>query len=83
MPNFTATEKKILEVLSDGMSHSKDEIRAVLPDDMAMNGTISVHIFHIRKKLQPIGQDIICEFVRRRGFYRHVVLLVPHSSYKS
>lgn len=75
-PQFTATEQRILRVLSDGMPHSRHEIRAVLPDDMAGDEAVRQHIFNMRKKLHPIGQDLVCVMTGNAGFqYRQVRML--------
>lgn len=48
----TATEAKLLLLLLQ--NHALDKNR----DDMAAN-TVDVHVFHIRKRLQPYGIEII------------------------
>jgi DNA-binding CsgD family transcriptional regulator len=72
---FTDTEKRILALLSDGMPHTRDEIRSVLNDNMATNSCLKSHISHIRDKL-PAGQRVICELNGRGIQYRHVRLLL-------
>lgn len=76
MPRFTPTEQKILAVLSDGKRHLKDELRVLLSDGELSDDTVmQTHVSNLRKKLNPIGQDIICEYNSRRIFYRHVRLI--------
>lgn len=76
MPRFTPTEQKILAVLSDGKRHLKDELRVLLSDGELSDDTVmQMHVSNLRKKLNPIGQDIICEYNSRRIFYRHVRLI--------
>ena len=71
---FTPVQHAILEVLSDGLSHSKDELRQCLPDPLS-NG-ISVHICNMRKLMRVQGHDILCHpGPDRRMKYRHVMLL--------
>lgn len=74
---FTPTERRILAILGDGLHHSKDELRECLNDDLALNGTVMAHISNIRKKLQLVGQDIVCVIPqgKRTGHYRQVRLL--------
>lgn len=72
---FTPTEKKILAVLVDGMRHSREELHSCLPDDMGALGNIRDHVSHLRKKLRPKGQDIVCELYLAKIYYRHVRLL--------
>ena len=78
MPDWTPTQARMLKVLSDGMPHRYEELRACLDDELARN--VKTHIGHIRKKLRPIGQDIVCEYRGRLGAmilsgYRHVILI--------
>jgi DNA-binding response OmpR family regulator len=72
---YTPTEERILRVLSDGLPHSHDDLRELLCDDMAVKRTINTHVSNIRRKLKPLGQTIVCEYIRKRQHYRHIVLL--------
>ena len=79
-PTFTPIQQRIIDLLSDGMPHSREAILECLQDELVNNQQAhKMHIMAIRYKLRPRGQDIICEYVRRRPFYRHVRLLA--SSY--
>jgi hypothetical protein len=75
MPEFTPTESRIIKLLSDGLPHKKKEIHECLYDDMGRLNNIQQRISMIRKKLRPIGQDIICELIGYSIQYRHVRLL--------
>lgn len=76
VPSFTPTEQRILRVLSDGMPHHRNELIAVLWDEMTTDVTVRQHIFRIRKKLSPIGQDIVCVMTGNNGFqYRQMRML--------
>ncbi len=72
---FTKTEGKMLQILSDGLAHTREEIFSCLPDDLGRLSNIRKHFTNIRKKIRPIGQDIICELKDRRICYRHVRLI--------
>lgn len=72
LPKFTPVERRILEVLSDGKDHTKTELHGCLNDDMGPKSNVSVHVFNIRKKIQPHGQDIVCVYYKRKWLYRHV-----------
>jgi DNA-binding response OmpR family regulator len=72
---FTETEQKILEVFSDGLKHSKEELLLVLPDDLASVNVIKTHICNIRKKLKPRREDILNTRYYTRVYYQHVRLL--------
>lgn len=72
---FTPTQQAIVNALADGMAHSRDQLQALLPDELAGRSALAKHICLIRKVINPIGQDIICEYRSRNLFYRHVRLL--------
>jgi DNA-binding CsgD family transcriptional regulator len=75
---YTPTEGILITLLSDGLAHSRDELLACLEDDQATYQNVKVHISHIRKKLRPRGEDIVCELTPGGGrtpHYRHVRLL--------
>ena len=76
MPKYTPQELKLLEALGDGRRHCKFELKDLLSDGH-LNGRTALPkaICVLRKKLNPIGEDIICEFYRRAIYYRHVRLL--------
>ena len=72
---FTPTQKKMLDILADGRIHTKEELHTCCgPSSLSV---VAVHIVYLRKKLRPIGQDIVCVFERRRIHYRQVRLLGP------
>jgi hypothetical protein len=72
---FTETQQRIADLLADGQRHSFDEVKETIPDPLTSDITVRVHVFNIRKILEPQGQSIICEFYRRRYYYRWVRLL--------
>lgn len=72
---FTKTEQAMLDVLADGLPHTFDELHACLPDELSMKKSIGKHITAMRKVLRREGHEIICEFAKRRKFYRHIILL--------
>ena len=72
---FTPTERAMLAVLSDGLPHRRQELIACLPDELGLAVNMQMHVSRARKKLRPVGQDIVCEIVNRQFCYRHVRLL--------
>ncbi len=76
----TPTQQKMLDLLSDGMPHSREEMFACLWDEESRYVAIHPHISLIRKLLPP-GEAIICEYRKRSIYYRHVRLLTPNSKY--
>ena len=71
---FTPTEAKILELLSDGESHSKEEVALYIEPELGQTN-VSFHMMNIRKKLISKGENILCVYNNRRRFYQHVRLL--------
>ena len=72
----TPTQQRILNLLSDGRRHLRNEIvEECLCDTLSARGALNVQITGLRKILHPRGEDIICELNNRRICYRHVRLL--------
>jgi DNA-binding response OmpR family regulator len=77
---LTPTQRRILELLSDGAPHSRVEIHKCLWDDMGALSNIQVHISALRKIVRLDGEDILCVIFNRTVHYRHVKLLhVPRA----
>ncbi len=74
---FTPTQRRMLEVLADGLPHRREELRACLEDELASIETMRKHIGAMRKLLRTDGHDIVCISGgrQRAGQYQHVVLL--------
>lgn len=72
---LTPTQSRMLNILSDGLPHSREELHACLNDDLGELSNIQPHISLLRKSLRRHGQEIEC--VNRAGnwFYRHVRVL--------
>ncbi len=72
-PGLTNVQKKIMDVLSDGMAHLDEELLLCLSDDLGTMANVRPHLTDLRKKLRPRGRDIVCE--RYNGgntYYRQV-----------
>lgn len=85
MREFTPTERRILQVLSDGEAHKSEELFACLEDDCGgdrenLRKNLAQILFHMRKKMVPRGRTVISEWRYRRAVYRHVRLLKPVQS---
>lgn len=80
---LTPTQKKMLQLLSDGMPHSRAEVHACLPDELGARTNIYPHLSGIRRQLKEIGEAILVEFIRGRLHFRHVRLLASaYNGYK-
>lgn len=72
--NFGPIERRLLFVLADGKPHL---ITSMLPviDEMATRPNLFNHMSRIRKKIEPLGHTIVCEWSERRLYYRYVITL--------
>jgi hypothetical protein len=77
MDGFTPTQSRILAILSDGMPHRPAELKMALAnEELASMNALRVHLAHIRQKLRPRGEDIVCLWGWKECHrYRHVRLL--------
>lgn len=55
--HFSPTQQRIVDLLSDGLLHSKEEIYGMLLTANSVNH-IQMHISNLRKIMRPVGQDI-------------------------
>ena len=72
---FTPTERKMLSVLRDGLPHKRDELHKCLDDDMAQLSAIQPHISRIRRRLEPLGETILCVLHMRAIHYQQVRMI--------
>lgn len=76
--HYTPTEKAILEILSDGKPHAKHDIAKHVDPEMGQCN-VANHILQLRKKLEPLNEDIVCVYRLKKYFYRQIRVL--HSPY--
>ena len=72
---FTRLEARMLAVLADGLTHTREELHACLYDTEGPLSNIKAHLTSIRKKLRPSGEDIICQILQGTPYYRRVLLV--------
>lgn len=75
---FTKTEQLIINALADGRGHRKQVVLDYLRqhyDSLMDLGAMQVHLTRMRKKMRPIGEDIVCVYHRNGSQYQHVRLL--------
>jgi len=75
MNKGSSIQTTILDKLSDGRPHPREEILMCLEDETATYKNLWWHIFSLRKKMEPRGESIVCELNGRKIMYRHVRLL--------
>lgn len=75
---WTPIEQRIIDLMSDGMPHSRLEIIQCTfdPEYTEWNAMLQ-HIMHINHKLKGTGTVIHCVRQGMNHSYRHVRLLVP------
>jgi DNA-binding response OmpR family regulator len=69
---YTPTEQRMLDLLSDGAIHTKEELFRCLWDELSRVETIQKHLSLLRKKLRPGGHGVMCDHLYR---YRLVRLI--------
>jgi len=72
---FTPTESRLVKMLSDGKPHSRRELLTCIDDDQAEFSNLRSHICSVRKKVKPLGEDIMFVSGNCVSGYRHVRLL--------
>ena len=72
---FTRTERRMMEILADGLPHSRRELHACLPDELGALKNIWTHLSRIRKKVRLKGEEIVCVIHNRTVHYRLVRLV--------
>jgi hypothetical protein len=75
MKDFSKTQQRVLDVLSDGLPHKFNELLACLPDEMSGIDALRMLLSRVRPKLRARGEDIICQHLNHSHQYRHVRLL--------
>lgn len=82
-PRYTPTQRRMLDVLADGLPHNRQELHACLDDELTAPEAIKFHISTMRVTLRRAGQDIVCELYKGTIHYRHVRLLKNPNDGKS
>ncbi len=72
MPDLTPTQQRMYAVLEDGYPHTPKELHACLDDELGPLTNIQPHLTLLRRKLAPLGQDVICRKNGTGPMYRLV-----------
>jgi hypothetical protein len=73
--HYTPIEQRIIDLLSDGLPHERNEMCACIAPGSKNVNSLAVHIFYLRQKVRELKQDIVTEHRRGGIHYRHVILL--------
>ena len=76
---FTKKEQQYMNLLMDGKPHSKEE----LIFDSRDSGSVPVHISSLRKKLEPLGETILCIYSFKKFKYQLVIMYYRRGRDKS
>lgn len=71
--HYTPTEQRMIELLSDGLPHDRQELLEV--SQLTDLHCMAVSIMRLRPKLRALGQEIDTVLWRGSIAYRHIVLL--------
>lgn len=55
---LTKTERKLMDVLADGMPHPKEQLASCLPVEDSYS--LHMHVYRMREKLADTGISIVC-----------------------
>lgn len=70
-----SVKERILDLLSDGLPHSKSELLSCF-NEGAKQSAIYVQINQLRRILRPLGQDIVCVVLNgTKRHYRQIRIL--------
>ena len=67
---FSPTEQRIMDLLSDGLPHTKKEMVACLADPMGGEDNVKPHLHNLRKKLLTRNEAVLCVLVGGRIKYQ-------------
>lgn len=77
-PRFTPTEQRIMDLTADGKQHTRAEMLSCLNDELS-TGSLHVHVYNIRRKLEILGETIVVESLGNDTIrYRRVRFLESH-----
>jgi hypothetical protein len=80
---FTPTQQRIVSKLSDGLPHSTVEMMLCLDDKLSDITCLRSHISILRRRLRPIGQDVVCQRIDGMSYYRLIRLTAsPYDGYR-
>lgn len=72
MTQFTQTEQRILLATANGEGHRVEVLLACFEDDTADKKNLGNVLYSLRKKLRPMGQDLIVQSFGRKVMYRRI-----------
>lgn len=70
--HLTPTQQRIVDQLSDGYRHHRDDVLRCLDDPEADFGAMATAIHRLRNVIQKVGYDVTCEVYMNKIQYRLV-----------
>lgn len=77
---LTPTERRLMDRLSDGQPHKRDELRTLFNDELAVASCLKQAISNLRKKLHAndgASRTILCVNTGAGLCYQLVIRIVP------
>jgi hypothetical protein len=69
---LTPTEQLLYDALGDGKPHYPLDLMEMM-DELAVRADLHNHISRLRKKLNTVGEDIVCQLTGKIVAYRRVL----------
>lgn len=73
LEDLTQTERKVYNLLADGLPHAREEIHALLEDELSAMQAIKNHVSAVRKQVRKASYEIV--FDQRTLTYRMVQIV--------
>ena len=67
---LSPTEQRLMDLLSDGLPHTKKEMVPCLADPLGGETNVKTHLHNLRKKLLPRNEAVLCVIVGGRIKYQ-------------
>jgi hypothetical protein len=80
---FSPIEKRMMQVFRDGRPHTIYELHRCIQDEYGRIDNVKMHVTRLRKKIQPLGHDILCVWYKMMFRYQQVILLENNGKYES
>ncbi len=59
MVKLTPTERRLYDLLADGLPHTYEEVRGCVADELTERKNVNLHLFKLRQKIGDRGLDVV------------------------
>lgn len=77
MRSLTDTERRICRLLSDGKPHRRQDVLALLPDNLGPLSNAKKHVNNLNKKLEEVGRTVVAVYTNRGIQYQMFWIIDP------